>query len=100
MVINEVEDAFCTPPDSIITQNGKDLYYFKMGQKSEDDTSEDGHHNIETHLMKYDLEHEIEEQVPNHTYTLHGTEIDTPLYIQFANDGYEFDGQNKSFYEN
>jgi hypothetical protein len=60
VVLNQIEDAFCTPPDSIVAQNGKDLYYFKMGEKSTDDTSEDGTHNIETHLIKFDLELEEE----------------------------------------
>ena len=33
------------------------------------------------------------------TYTLQNTEIDHPLYIQFANDGYEFDSLNKHFFD-
>ena len=97
--INQVEDAFCTPPGSIVTQNGRFLYYFKMGSKFEDKDGESGH-NIEALLMKFDLEEECELPDPIDTYTLHYTDLDNPLYIQFADDGYEFDASNQSFYSN
>ena len=78
--INHVEDAVCTPPGSIITQNGRYVYYFKMGNKWQDN-HDGGGHNVEAHLMKFDLLEEREIPEPTHTYKLHYTDLDNPLYI-------------------
>ena len=54
--------------------------------------------NLHAHLKRFDLQTQTEEDESIETYTLQNTEIDHPLYIQFANDGYEFDAQNKHFF--
>ena len=44
--------------------------------------------------MKYDLEEEQEIHDPISVYQIHYMGQDTPLYIQFADDGYDFDSKN------
>lgn len=62
-----------------------------MGNRYQNDH---GGHNVEALLMKYDLEEEQEIHDPISVYQIHYMGQDTPLYIQFADDGYDFDPKN------
>jgi hypothetical protein len=77
VVLNESEDAFCTPPESITIQHGKHLYYFKI----EKDDHECNGLNSLAHLKRFDLSTQTEDDDSLEVFTLQNTEIDNPMYI-------------------